>query len=132
MKLAAYVLAGLILAGCATSNYGNYVNSPEIEAAIAADVAAKLNAEFPAANTVFTLQTDDSFGTGLDQALRENGFATTRQKNDESKALNYVIDRVYADMYRVIIYVDSVPYSRAYTPTDDGRLVPVGSWTRKD
>ncbi|ENX3467071.1 conjugal transfer protein TrbH, partial [Neisseria gonorrhoeae] len=86
-----------------------------------------------AANTVFFLNRSksDTFGTQLDQALREKGFATTAQQGENEKSLNYVLDQVDSDIYRVMIYIDGTPYSRAYRQTENGAVVPTGSWTKR-
>ena len=127
------VALALAVGGCATGQYGSFVRSDAVSASVTQDLVGKLQEEFPAAKTVFFLNRSksDTFGTQLDQALREKGFATTAQQGENEKSLNYVLDQVDSDIYRVMIYIDGTPYSRAYRQTENGAVVPTGSWTKR-
>lgn len=129
----AYIATALALftAACASGQYGSFVNTPAVESAVIIDVVNKMQAEFPVAKTTFALNNINPFGAQLDQALREKGFATVPQAGEgDAQALNYVLDKVYQDTYRVTIYVNQIPYARAYRQSQDGSVAPAGSWTK--
>lgn len=131
-KIYASIAIALILSACSSGRFGSFVQSPDVEAVIITDAVDKLQAEFPPANTVFFLGVNpkNTFHSQLDQALRERGFATAEQKEEISNSLNYVIDQVYADTYRIVLYVNNIPYSRAYKKIEDGKIIPIGTWAK--
>lgn len=132
LKIYASIAIALILSACASGKYGSFVESPDVETVVITDAVDKLQAEFPAANTVFSLGVNpkNTFYSQFDQALRERGFATADQQEKGSNILNYILDQVYPDTYRIVLYVNNTPYSRAYQKTETGKIIPIGTWTK--
>ena len=136
----------LALAGCATTQYGNYVedNSETHNSIIASDAAYQLMQIYPPASTRFNMQhpTTDPFGTALIRSLRTGGYAiqeisksnlagsvNTIDDNDGA-TLAYIFDQS-SDVYRLSIMIDEKILTRAYMPHEEG-VVPGGSWVFKE
>lgn len=131
-KIYTSLLIVLMLSACATAQYGSFVDSQDVETAIAIDAVDKLQAEFPPANTAFSLgeNAKNSFHAQFEQRLRAYGFGTAEQKNPNAHTLNYVLDQIYEDTYRITLYVNKTPYSRAYKKTNNGKIIPIGTWAK--
>ena len=73
------LLACLILNGCATTQYGNFIQNASLDAshAMAEDAAVQIGRLYPPATTQFTLvhPVKDAFGQMLTEKLRVAGFA---------------------------------------------------------
>lgn len=78
----------LLLNGCATQPYGNFIQNPLLATskAMADDVAAQLMRLYPAANTQFNLShtVNDPFGHALIENLRLEGFAIQERINSDN------------------------------------------------
>lgn len=127
---------GLSLTACATSSVnGSYVDNSNVNSVIAKDLASKAADILPAAQTTIFLEdkSSETNPTVMDVTLREYGFGITQQKNAEGAVkLNYVIDQVYADVYRGQLLLNGKNYSRAYQLKDDLSVSSIGSWSVKD
>lgn len=134
-----------MLAGCATTPYGNFVaaNDEAHNKSIAHDVTQQLIALYPPASTQFNLQhpTADSFGDALVESLRTGGYAIIEhQKQRLNKAaeptisdgmtLGYVFDRMDG-LYRLTVLVDQHVLTRAYSSSEN-TINPAGYWVRKE
>jgi len=134
------------LAGCATTQYGNYVedNSETHNSIIASDAAYQLMQIYSPASTRFNMQhpTTDPFGAALIRSLRTGGYAiqensksslagsdNTTEKNNGA-TLAYIFDQS-SDVYRLSIMIDEKILTRAYMPHEEG-VVPGGSWVLKE
>ncbi|PXW89086.1 conjugative transfer protein TrbH [Nitrosomonas sp. Nm84] len=134
-----------MLAGCATTPYGNFVaaNDEAHNKSIAHDVTQQLIALYPPATTQFKLQhpTADSFGDALVDSLRTGGYAIIEhQKQRLNKAaeptisdgmtLGYIFDRMDG-LYRLTVLVDQHVLTRAYS-SKENTINPAGYWVRKE
>ena len=142
----------LLLNGCATQPYGNFIQNPSIvySKVMADDVTAQIVRLYPAANTQFNLRhmVNDPFGHALIENLRVTGFAVqeaTQQpiqqqifavphqpeaEPQKGLALSYVIDQS-GDLYHVNITIDDTRLSRAFVAQADS-VHPAGLWVRKE
>jgi len=142
----------LLLNGCVSQPYGNFIQNPSIvtSKAMADDVAAQIVRLYPAANTQFNLRhvVNDPFGHALIETLRLEGFAvqeatqqpiqqpifaSLHQPNTEPQKglpLSYIIDQS-GDLYHVKLMIDDMRFSRAFTMQAD-RIHPAGLWVRKE
>ena len=146
------MLVLLLLNGCATQPYGNFIQNPSIvySKVMADDVAAQIVRLYPAANTQFNLrhEVNDPFGHALIENLRLAGFAVQEaiqqsiqqqifaaphQPDTESQkglALSYIIDQS-GDLYHVKLMIDDMRLSRAFAIQADS-IHPAGLWVRKE
>ena len=136
----------LALAGCATTQYGNYVedNSETHNSIIASDAAYQLMQIYPPASTRFNMQhpTTDPFGTALIRSLRTGGYAiqensksnlpgsTNTIDSNDGATLAYIFDQS-SDVYRLSVMIDEKILTRAYM-SDEDKIVPGGSWVLKE
>lgn len=133
MRTGALVMA---LIGCGGSvQYGSFVEgSPRVQAAVAADAAQRLAADYEAegASIRFAHDASDTFGRSFGTELRKAGFAVKDAANESSGgelSLRYVVDRVKGtDLLRVSIYIDRRTLARAYAQRS-GEVYPVGPWS---
>lgn len=135
-----------LLAGCATTQYGNYVtdHSSSRNIVIASDAADQLMQLYPPASTKFNLQhpTADSFGIVLIESLRTSGYAVQEHvktnpikadnppEAEDGAALAYIFDQS-SDVYRLSVMIDEQILTRAYSPHED-TIQPAGSWVLKE
>jgi len=133
-----------LLSGCATTQYGNYIehNIESHNKIMASDAAYQLMLLYPPASTQFNIvhQTEDSFGDALLQSLRMGGYAIHHQKSNLNKTkepspsdglmLGYIFDQT-EDLYRLTVLVDEQVLTRAYIPNQD-TVNPAGYWVRKE
>ena len=150
------MLVLLLLNGCATQPYGNFIQNPSIVTSkvMADDVAAQIARLYPAANTQFNLRhvVNDPFGHALIENLRLAGFAVqeaTQQSIQQSiqqqifaapnqpdtepqkgLALSYIIDQS-GDLYHVKLMIDDMRLTRAFSVQGDS-IHPAGIWVRKE
>ena len=146
------ILVLLLLSGCATQPYGNFIQNPSTtySKVMADDVTAQIVRLYPAANTQFNLrhEVNDPFGKALIENLRLEGFAVQEtiqqsiqqqifaapnQPDTESKkglALSYIIDQS-GDLYHVKLMIDDMRLSRAFAVQADS-IHPAGLWVRKE
>ena len=141
------ILSLWLLSGCATTQYGNYVqnDSSTHNKVMASDAAYQLLQHYPPASTRFELQHDaeDSFGVAFVEFLRSGGYAVQEYKpstfaamDKESEAdskgiaLAYILDEA-SDIYRLSLTVDGQRLTRAYTPDQD-EILPAGHWLRME
>jgi hypothetical protein len=146
----------LLLNGCATQPYGNFIQNPSTiySKVMADDVTAQIVRLYPAANTLFNLRhvVNDPFGHALIENLRLAGFAVqeaTQQSIQQSiqqqifavpnqpdtepqkgLALSYIIDQS-GDLYHVKLMIDDMRLSRAFAVQADS-IHPAGLWVRKE
>ena len=142
----------LLLNGCATQPYGNFIQNPSIVTSkvIADDATAQIVRLYPAANTQFNLRhvVNDPFGHALIENLRLEGFAVQEatqqsiqqqifaapnQPDTESQkglALSYIVDQS-GDLYHVKLMIDDMRLSRAFSVQGDS-IHPAGLWVRKE
>lgn len=134
-----------MLAGCATTPYGNFVaaNDEAHNQSIAHDVTQQLIALYPPASTQFNLQhpTADSFGDALVESLRTGGYAIIEHQKpgpiqaaqpavSDGKTLGYIFDRMDG-LYRLTVLVDQHVLTRAYSSSEN-TINPAGYWVRKE
>ncbi|MES3021685.1 MAG: conjugal transfer protein TrbH [Pseudomonadota bacterium] len=149
-KVMILAVVAMSLAGCASGPaptvFGNFVKgtAPADGRTMADDVAKKLTALYPPAQTRINLQqvTPDAFGTTLVVALRTKGYALAEFKkgpiagaaNQAGEiALAYVVDQpMEAGLYRVTVFINSQSLSRLYQAAKDGAISPAGSWVWKE
>ncbi|MBV6447980.1 conjugal transfer protein TrbH [Nitrosomonas sp.] len=146
------MLVLLLLNGCATHSYGNFIQNPSTtySKVMADDVTAQIVRLYPAANTQFNLRhvVNDLFGHALIENLRLAGFAVQEatqqsiqqqiffaphQPDTESQkglALSYIVDQS-GDLYHVKLMIDDMRLSRAFAAQADS-IHPAGLWVRKE
>ena len=146
------LLVLLLLNGCATHSYGNFIQNPSTtySKVMADDVAAQIVRLYPAANTQFNLRhvVNDPFGHALIENLRLAGFAVqeaTQQsiqqpifaalhqpetEPQKGLTLSYIIDQS-GDLYHVKLMIDDMLLSRAFSVQADS-IHPAGLWVRKE
>jgi len=146
------MLVLLLLDGCATQPYGNFIQNPSIVTSkvMADDVTAQIVRLYPAANTQFNLRhvVNDSFGHALIENLRLAGFAVqeaTQQsiqqqifaapnqpdtEPQKGSTLSYIVDQS-GDLYHVKLMIDDMRLSRAFSVQADS-IHPAGLWVRKE
>jgi len=146
------MLVLLLLNGCATQPYGNFIQNPSTTYSkiMADDVIAQIVRLYPAANTQFNLRhvVNDPFGKALIENLRLEGFAVqeaTQQsiqqqifaapnqpdtEPQKGLILSYIIDQS-GDLYHVNILIDDMRLSRAFSVQADS-IHPAGLWVRKE
>ena len=146
------MLVLLLLNGCATQPYGNFIQNPSIVTSkvMADDVAAQIVRLYPAANTQFNLrhEVNDPFGKALIENLRLEGFAVqeTIQQSIQQQifavphqpdtepqkglTLSYIVDQS-GDLYHVKLMIDEMRLSRAFSVQADS-IHPAGLWVRKE
>ena len=146
------MLVLLLLNGCASQPYGNFIQNPSIVTSkiMADDVTAQIVRLYPAANTQFNLRhvVNDPFGHALIENLRLAGFAVQEaiqqsiqqqifaaphQPDTESQkglTLSYIIDQS-GDLYHVKLMIDDMRLSRAFSVQADS-IHPAGLWVRKE
>jgi len=129
----------LMLAGCATTQYGNFVaaNDDAHNKSIAHDVTQQLIDLYPPASTQFNMQhpTVDSFGDALVSNLRAGGYAihehqktnlnkSTDTPTSDGMTLGYVFDQMDG-LYRLTVLVDQQVLTRAYI-SNESTIIPAG------
>jgi hypothetical protein len=146
------MLVLLLLNGCATHPYGNFIQNPSIVTSkvMADDVTAQIVRLYPAANTQFNLRhvVNDPFGHALIENLRLEGFAVqeatqqsiqqqifavpnqTDTEPQKGLTLSYIIDQS-GDLYHVKLMIDDMRLSRAFAVQADS-IHPAGLWVRKE
>ena len=146
------MLVLLLLNGCATQPYGNFIQNPSTtySKVMADDVTAQIVRLYPAANTQFNLRhvVNDPFGHALIENLRLAGFAiqeatqqpiqhqifaATNQPDTEPQkgfTLSYIVDQS-GDLYHVKLMIDDMRLSRAFSVQADS-VHPAGLWVRKE
>lgn len=144
------LLASMLLKGCATTQYGNFIQNPSLQASqsMAMDAAAQIDRLYPAASTQLILghSVHDAFGQTLVEKLRIAGFAV--QEVPESSIeqslfavpqspaephtgirLSYIVDQS-DDLYHANIQIGDRHLSRAFMAKDNG-LYPAGHWVSR-
>ena len=146
------MLVLLLLNGCASQPYGNFIQNPSIVTSkiMADDVTAQIVRLYPAANTQFNLRhvVNDPFGHALIENLRLEGFAvqealqhSIQQKSfaapnqpdtepQKGFTLSYIVDQS-SDLYHVKLMIDDMRLSRAFSVQGDS-IHPAGLWVRKE
>lgn len=150
--IASLVLAlaiGASMPGCATPQiYGNFAKAESVE--LVQDTLTVLLLNYPPAKTRLHLMqaTDDSFGAGLVEAMRMNGYAVHEYVEPSLKdkyspladkpdglPFAYIIDRMgNTGEMRVTLHIGVESISRFYlVQSDDGTesYLPNGVWVRK-
>lgn len=133
MRTGALVIA---LIGCGGAvQYGSFVQgSPRVQAAVAADAARRLAADYEpdGASIRFAHDGRDAFGRSFATALRKSGFAVkdaTAERSAGELSLRYVFDQIKGtDLLRVSLYIERRTLSRAYAQRSGG-VYPVGPWS---
>jgi len=147
------ILAFVLLTGCVTTPYGNFIENPskEVSAFMADDVVTQLLQLYLPASTQFNLRhaINDPFGVSLVGHLREEGYAVLElvKKEDavqehvasgtEAKteaetglSLGYIVDKS-GDLYHVRIMIDDQRLTRVFVTQADA-IHPAGHWVRKE
>ena len=146
------MLVLLLLNGCVSQPYGNFIQNPSIVTSkvIADDATAQIVRLYPAANTQFNLRhvVNDPFGHALIENLRLAGFAVqeaTQQsiqqqifaapnqpdtEPQKGSTLSYIVDQS-GDLYHVKLMIDDMRLSRAFAVQADS-IHPAGLWVRKE
>lgn len=146
------MLVLLLLNGCATQPYGNFIqNASSVTSKVMADdVTAQIVRLYQAANTQFNLRhvAIDPFGKALIENLRLEGFAVQEatqqsiqqqifaapnQPDTEPQkgfTLSYIVDQS-GDLYHVKLMIDEMRLSRAFSVQADS-IHPAGLWVRKE
>ena len=143
------LLASMLLKGCATTQYGNFIQNPSLQASqsMAMDAAAQIDRLYPAATTQFSIAhaVNDAFGQTLVEQLRVAGFAV--QEIPESSIeqslfvapqspaephtgirLSYIVDQS-DDLYHANLMIGDTRLSRAFNLRADG-IHPAGLWVK--
>lgn len=126
----------LVLVGCGGSaQYGSFVDGrARAQAAIAADAATKLRAEFaPDSHSLRLAHTAaDVFGRNFVAALRRAGYAVKESSAPLARSelsVRYVVDQLKGtQLLRVTVYVRDRTLSRPYGERASG-VYPVGPWS---
>lgn len=144
------LLASMLLKGCATTQYGNFIQNPSLQASqsMAMDAAAQIDRLYPAASTQLILghSIHDAFGQTLVEKLRVAGFAV--QEISESPIeqslfavpqspaephtgirLSYIVDQS-DDLYHANLMIGDTRLSRAFNLRTDG-IHPAGLWVKR-
>ncbi len=145
------LLMAVLLNGCATTQYGNFIQNPSQDAnqIMATDAAAQIVRLYPAASTQFTLRhhINDAFGQALIDKLRVAGFAVQEtaepsieqslfavpQTPAEPQAgirLSYIVDQS-DDLYHANLLIDDTRLSRAFIARADS-VHPAGLWVKRE
>ncbi len=145
------LLMAVLLNGCATTQYGNFIQNPSFDAnqIMATDAAAQIVRLYPAASTQFTLghPIKDAFGQTLIEKLRVAGFAVQEaaepsieqslfavpQPQEEQKAgirLSYIVDQS-DDLYHANLLIDDTRLSRAFIARAES-VHPAGLWVKRE
>lgn len=146
------LLACLLLNGCVTTQYGNFIQNASLDAnhAMAEDAAVQIGRLYPPATTQFSLlhSVNDPFGQTLIEKLRLSGFAVQEvveptleqtlfaapQSHQEPvsgitlKYIGYIIDQI-DDVYHARLLIDDTRLSRAFVIKADG-IQPAGLWLK--
>ena len=138
----------LLVAGCATTPYGNYVDddaTSQNTAVIASDAAYQLMQLYPPASTKINMQhpTTDPFGVAFMENLRKGGYAIQEHvktslaqpdqqavKPSDGIRLAYIFDQS-SGLYRLSVMIDEQILTRAYVSHQD-TMQPAGSWVMKE
>lgn len=144
------VLVTVLLTGCTTVQYGNFIQNPSRDASqvMADDAVIQIVRLYPAATTQFTMlhAVNDPFGQTLIEKLRLNGFAVQEvpesiqqslfvapQSKPESQVgikLSYIVDQS-DDLLHANLLINDVRLSRAFIAGASG-IVPAGLWVKKE
>lgn len=124
----------LLIGGCASNPYGNFLDKESQYSFIASDVLVKLNAAYPPAHTKFSLIQEidkkDSFGNYLISEMRTQGYGIQEYSKEETPTgttLAYTLDQI-EDFYRVTLYLDGERLSRPYL-IESGSVTAGGAWS---
>lgn len=138
----AFILFTGLFCGCRQpSQYGNFAKADST--ALVTDTMSVMLAAYPPAKTRLRSIHDvvDSFGIGLLEAMRKNGYAVTEfvksgghapMQGPTESIFAYVVDG-QGDELRVTVFVGNELLSRLYRVAADGdgrAYHPQGDWTR--
>lgn len=139
MKKFIFALA-LVISGCASTQYGNFIKSnDDANEIIAIDAVEKVSKLYLPAKTTFSLnqkiKSNDVFGRLFINGLRDKGFAVEEFRKDAKEpmigtALAYTLD-LSEGTYRISLYAGDEVLSRAYQ-NDSGMVVVAGAWSKKE
>ena len=150
-RMLVLLLVAMLLDGCATTQYGNFIQNPSINVTqvMATDAAAQIVRLYPPATTQFTVlhAANDPFGQTLIDKLRVAGFAVQEavepsieqslfavpQPQEEQKVgirLSYIVDQS-DDLYHANLLIDDTRLSRAFIARADS-VHPAGLWVKKE
>jgi uncharacterized protein YceK len=134
----------LLLSGCATTLYRNYMPDahPSAQSDMAEDTLNRLATIYSPARTQFDIEqsAQDPYGHALIHGLRGAGYAVKECSPDASvaksvnpsvKTLNYVVDRINAVYTRISIRIGDRILTRGYH-FDGHHYSPAGDWTGED
>lgn len=138
----------LTLVGCATTPYGNFVESDlAYNDEMAAFTVAQLVVLYAPAKTRIdigqSIAKDDAFGQALVRRLHQQGYAVAHpaQLSDPlgpveelpptNVSLRYIVDQVNSIHYRVTVYVGGQTLSRMFQ-AHNGTFGAVGLWARRE
>jgi len=150
-RMLVLLLVAMLFDGCATTQYGNFIQNPSFDAnqIMATDAAAQIVRLYPAASTQFTLghPIKDAFGQTLIEKLRVAGFAVQEaaepsieqslfavpQPQEVQKSgirLSYIVDQS-DDLYHTNLLIDDTRLSRAFIARADS-VHPAGLWVKRE
>ena len=145
------LLMAVLLNGCATTQYGNFIQNPSFDAnqIMATDAATQIVRLYPPATTQFTVlhAANDPFGQTLIDKLRIAGFAVqeavepsieqslfavpqTPAEPQTGIRLSYVVDQM-DDLYHANLLIDDTRLSRAFIARADS-VHPAGLWVKRE
>lgn len=146
------LLSCLILNGCVSMQYGNFIQNASVDAnqAMADDAAAQIGRLYPAASTQLNLNhvVNDPFGHTLVDKLRQSGFAVLETVNEPINLLSlslpegssqsqpqqgltfsYVVDQS-DELYHANVHIGDRHLSRAFLVKDNA-VYPAGHWVSR-
>jgi hypothetical protein len=140
-------LLAIALTGCATSPYGNYLQSATVDQQnkLAGEAVKQLATLWPPAKTRFELKqaTPDVFGVALVKGLRDSGYAIEEFNPKQTGSaltsdvhilpLRYALDQSKSgtsNLYHLTLLVGAESITRPYLEKN-GTMVP-GYWTHKE
>jgi hypothetical protein len=146
ISLPALTTLTIVLTGCATSPYGNYLNSASVDQQkLAREAVQQLATLWPPAKTRLELKqsAQDAFGVALTKGLRERGYAVMEFNPKQTAPsyasdahvlpLCYLLNQVKSgtpNLYQLTLLVGTESITRPYLE-QNGTVVP-GYWTHKE
>ncbi|MFU8797902.1 MAG: conjugal transfer protein TrbH [Gammaproteobacteria bacterium] len=146
-----FSLLFVFLSGCITTNYGNFSEGDGFHnKKMVSDTVKQLAVLYPPAQTRFAFRqpTSDAFGSALISALRSKGYAISEFDQEQLGAskpmsatntkvkiteipLNYIVDNIETNIYRITVITGNQSITRAYM-VRNGNIFPAGAWVRKE
>ena len=124
------LLVSILLNGCVTTHYGNFIQNPSQEAnqIMATDAVTQIVRLYPAASTQF-LRVSGFAVQEMPETSIEQSLLAVPQSSAELQAgirLSYIVDQM-EHIYHANIQIGDRHLSRAFILKDNG-LYPAGHW----